>query len=80
MHQDLLWSYEGYGRGFTSYVGPTWSWASQAFEDIEITSHLTASPKTMVVYITIYYQRETKVFDCSIRRTKVDFVTGDPYG
>jgi hypothetical protein len=81
IYRALLWSYEGYGRGFDSYVAPTWSWASQDFEDIgEDGISLDSLPKVYGgVFRNILSDRDEK-FDCSIINIEVDLVTDDPYG
>ena len=67
IYRALLWSYEGYGRGFDSYVAPTWSWGSQDFEDIgEDGISLDSLPKVYGgVFRNILSERDEK-FDCSI--------------
>jgi hypothetical protein len=81
MHRGLLWSYEGYGQGFSNYVAPTWSWASQTFLDIG-KGNIAPDRLPKVyggVFRYILSERDAK-FDCSICKIEVDAVTDDLYG
>ena len=81
MHRGLLWFYEGYGRGFSNYVAPNWSWASQTFLDIGKGG--IAPDRLPKVYGGVFRyilsERDAK-FDCSICKIEVDAVTDDFYG
>ena len=81
IHRALLWSYEGYGQGFSSYVAPTWSWAAQEFDDIgEDDVSLDSLPKVYGSVFRMILKEQDEKFDCSIINIEVDLVTDDPYG
>jgi hypothetical protein len=79
IHRALLWSYEGYGKGLSSYVAPTWGWASQDFGDIGVDEISLDSLSKVYGGVFRYILSERgENFDCSIINIEVDLVTDDP--